>query len=285
MIEDKLIEDLALRRAIIVIGAGVSARSVNERGLHPPIWRIFLESISRGLRSESLIQKLLDQNDYLAACEIVYDEIGKTKFNDKVREAFQSPGFKSCDLHELIFKLDAKVVITPNFDKLYDTYSAITSGSRVIVKNYYDEDLSNLIRTNERLIIKMHGSIDKVTELIFTRRQYSQARIKHNSFYQIIEVLMITNTFLFIGCGLNDPDFKLLFENNFFRYPESREHYMFIPDSETSDPHEAMIKNNLNIKLIKYSIADDYKQLKEYLEMLLHDVEIKRTQIAAYQNW
>ncbi|MCL8034387.1 SIR2 family protein, partial [Pseudomonas aeruginosa] len=65
----------------------------------------------------------------------------------------------------------------------------------------------------EPLIIKIHGSVDSTDKLIFTRKDYSEARTKYRNFYQIIEALSLTHTFIFIGCGTNDPDIRLLLED------------------------------------------------------------------------
>ena len=46
--------------------------------------------------------------------------------------------------------------------------------------------------------------------MVFTRNEYADARNKYRDFYSIIEALAITHTFLFLGCGLNDPDTRLM---------------------------------------------------------------------------
>ena len=66
-----------------------------------------------------------------------------------------------------------------------------------MVKRYTERDISGFIRRGERVIIKAHGTLDNTSELIFSKRQYGEARCKYSVFYNLLEALMMTNTYIF----------------------------------------------------------------------------------------
>lgn len=72
----------------------------------------------------------------------------------------------------------------------------------------------------------MHGTIDAPNELIFSLKDYAVARTEHAIFYRVIESLLMTKTFIFIGAGINDPDVNLLLENNASMYQTAPEHFL-----------------------------------------------------------
>lgn len=288
---EHLIEAIALRKSVLFLGAGISANASNEAGKHPASWKQFLSDIletDKGKigKSAKIIKKCLNENDYLTACEIIVDIIGDLKFGERVDEEFRKPGYKPCDIHRLLYRLDSRIVITPNVDKIYEQYAISESNSTVVAKSYYDQEIVASLRKNDFLIIRAHGSSDDSSRIIFTRKQYGEARCLYASFYKILESLAITHTFVFLGCGISDPDIQLVLENQNLLYPNSRPHY-FVTAHNTFKPEiENVLKNNRNIELLTYSNKDKtHQKLQESLEVLAQKVEIRRKEIADKQTW
>jgi len=205
-----VIDDIARRRAVLFLGAGVSKNSLGiDNVSRPPSWMEFLnDGISKCTGNTKHIRKLINDGDLLTACEIIKDKLDEEWFN-LLREKFITPQYKPSRLHESLFKLDLRLVFTYNFDKIYDTYAQSASNNTIQSKNYYDIDLSRVLRGDNRAIVKVHGTIDEPSQMIFTRKEYIQARHKNHTFYTILDALTITHTFIFVGCGLSDPDVQL----------------------------------------------------------------------------
>jgi hypothetical protein len=165
---DSLIKDLALRKCILVLGAGISMNSINAHGQRPKTWAQFLSDAINALPSKpqkSALKKLLKANDYLTACEILKTVMGRARFVDLLQNEFHAPGFEPADIHKIIFKLDSKIVITPNFDNIYDRYASTESSGTIMVKRYNENDVAESIRLNKRIIIKNHGTIEAPNQL------------------------------------------------------------------------------------------------------------------------
>lgn len=285
---DSLIKDIALRKCILILGAGVSMNSTNAQGTRPKSWSQFLDSALAEIadnRYKSAIKKLIKASDYLTACELIKKQLGRPSFVDLLQREFLEPGFIPSETHGAIFKLDAKIVITPNFDNIYDRYANQESSGTILIKKFFENDIAETIRLNKRLIIKNHGSIETPNEIIFSRKDYAEARTKHRTFYEILDSLSITNTFLFLGCGINDPDIKLLLEDYRFRFQYSREHFFVLPKGMNPIGVNGILEETMNIKILEYDKRDNHKIFLESLEQLATLVDAKRAEIASSQNW
>lgn len=286
---DILVEDIARRRCVIYLGSGVSHNSKNAAGDHPMTWRAFLENSVNDSNlppdQKDEIKKKIDSYDYLMACELFRQYVGRDRFNDIVKNAFQKPKFKHATIHEHIFNLDSRIVVTPNFDKIYDTYSASASSSTIDVKHYYDQDVASCIRKSDRIVLKIHGCISNPDKMIFSQVDYAQARNYYRGFYQILNALIITQTFVFFGAGLNDPDIRLLLENYAFQFQWSRKHFFVIPNNQLTEAERKIHEESLNLQFILYDPADNHKELTESLKILVEKIEACREGIAANQDW
>ncbi|KHT64542.1 hypothetical protein RJ45_05875 [Photobacterium gaetbulicola] len=273
-----LIQTIARRRCVIVIGAGVSKNSINDNGKRPDTWEEFLRQCSQEINDKACIEDLLQKKDYLTACDVIKKKLTKDVFIDKVQLEYQRAGYKSADIHSHIYNLDAPIIISPNFDQIYDNYASQTSAGTVIIKDHTSQDTANyLLGGDTRLIIKSHGSANNPEQLIFTRRDYAEARTKYVLFYEILKSLALTHTFLFLGCGTDDPDIRMLFEDIQFAHGRLPFHYMTLPSGEVHCDVLDIAKESMRIRFIEYSAEDGHKELTDSLEDLVIKVEQYRT--------
>lgn len=288
---DNLIDAIARRKCVLFLGSGISANSCNEEGKHPATWEAFLRSIltKRSVKLEAhkaVIERLLEEKDYLMACEVIVDVIGEDDFGDLAADEFRRPRYKPCDVHKEIYLLDSRLVITPNVDKIYEQYAMNASDSSIVVKSYHEDDIAKYLRTTDYLIIRAHGYVDDTTNIIFTHRQYSVARCKYSAFYKLLDALILTHTFIFLGCGINDPDIKLTLENSNFLYPGCRPHYFVTAEGSYEHEISDVLFNNRNLELITYDNSDGtHINLLSSLKELNQKVESARKIIMDNQTW
>lgn len=182
---NNLIQSIARRHCVLFLGSGISANSENDRGVHPKTWRAFLESALDSVNGtqKRIIKKYIAAYNYLMACELLRNDMGVEDFNRLLVDEYKSPGFHEADIHHHIFNMDARIVVSPNFDQIYDTFAKSESHNTIVVKNYYDEDLIRAIHEDSRLILKIHGTIDTPDKLIFTQKDYANARVQYAGAY------------------------------------------------------------------------------------------------------
>lgn len=282
---EEVIDDIARRRCVLFLGSGVSMNSVNDSGRRPKTWKSFLESALEGVSPNKHIKKLLKENDFLTACELIKRQMDRSNFTRLVRNEFLTPAYKFAPIHEEIFKLDSRLVVTPNFDKIYETYANSQANGSIVVKHHYDADVNSVIRETGRVILKIHGTIDSPDNMIFTRSEYAEARSRYRTFYEILEALSLTHTFIFIGSGVNDPDIRLLLEDTFFKHKSARPHIMILPNKSVHETIIDVIEDTMNLKILRYSPNNNHQELLESIKHLVEIVDSQRNEIRTSGNW
>ena len=278
-----LIDAIARRRSVILIGSGVSANSADPAGIRPPTWGKFLKDAYTELgRPIAHISRALRLFNYLEACDYLKSEYGAS-WQDLIRDKFLTPRYRPAEIHKAIFNLDSRIIMSLNFDKIYETYAIGASENTLIIKNYYDGDVRQAVAGSDRYIIKPHGTVDSISRMIFTVDDYARARIAHSFFYEMITALLHTHTFLCVGCGLSDPDMKLIFEDYRYKYSECP-HYITLP-TPVSPAEAALIEKTRGLNVLRYSPKENHRELTQKLIDLATLIGAKRDEIAKIQNW
>ncbi len=260
--------------------------SVNAGGHRPPSWKGFLEAgIARCTGSKTEMKKLLKNGDYLSCCQLIKYKLDND-WVSFVEQQFLNPQFLPNKLHEAVFSLDSSIVLTPNFDKIFDNYAAAQSHNLLKIKKYYDDDIPRVLRGggSQRLILKIHGCIDTPDRLIFTREDYADIRNKNANFYKAIDALVLTHTFLFVGCGMNDPDLALVLEQYARSFGAAPPQYVAL-SGKISAEYKRLLSNNYNLKVLGYSSAHDHKELLDSVLHLVDLVEAERAKLAESNLW
>ncbi|GEL74786.1 SIR2 family protein [Myxococcus virescens] len=289
-----LIRDLAKRRCVIFLGAGVSANAKNDKGTSPPLWDAFLEAATKRLTSQQAaeVSQLIAAKDLLSAGERVKRYLGPL-FMGMVQEAFINPKFRPAEIHKHILRLDPRIVVTTNFDKVYESLanSPDELAGSLVTKNLSDIDLTAVLRGEGRSIIRLHGTADRVDDLILARSDYAKAHVRMRSSYEVLEALALTHTFFFVGYSLRDPDLQLILETHAVKHPHARYHYATVPgpaDSMQVDTY----RDVLRVELLPYTVVpgsnpgtQDHSDLTKSLGELVPLVENERDALRTSLEW
>lgn len=102
-------------------------------------------------------------------------------------------------LNNLIISLQPEHIITTNYDHLLDNYNY------EVIKS--DRDL--LKASSSHYLIKMHGDIDDLENIVFKEDDFLRFSHTHTLIELYIKSLLIDHTFLFVGYSLNDYNLKM----------------------------------------------------------------------------
>ncbi|MEJ9230297.1 SIR2 family protein [Peribacillus butanolivorans] len=185
-------------KLVVFVGAGVSANS----GM--PTWGQLIEEMSKDLGEFDVANT---SDIYLKIPQFYFNERGEKEYFEKLNEVFLSRKYKTNPIHNEIFKLNPTHIITTNYDTLLEE-AAIEGGNFYhVVRHDLDLPYDNLNKT----IIKMHGDfVNK--NIVLKEDDY----LNYSSNFMLIEnylkSLIATNTVLFLGYSVNDPNFNLIFQ-------------------------------------------------------------------------
>lgn len=285
---DDLIRDIAARRSVLFLGAGVSRNSQNEQGAHPKEWSEFLDHLASQItdtKKAEEVRQCIKDADLLTACELTKQYLTSSGFRTEMLKEFVSKAYRHAKIHDDLSLVDSRIVMTTNFDKLYENRANQLQDNTVIVKSYYDKDVADVFRRQDRVVIKVHGTIDAPDGIIFTRSQYALARRDYAHFYQLLRGLFVTHTFVFLGASMRDPDIQLLLEDHAYRFEGARPHYMVMPENSARTGILQVLEQTMNLKALVYDPADNHKALADSVAELVGKVELAREQLAATAGW
>lgn len=189
----QMIEDMRCslqhNKLVIFVGAGVSKNS------DIPTWgqmvRVFAEKIGYPVER-------LSTNEYIRIPQYFYgmdDSTGHKEYYQTLKEIIL-PEAEPNIINELIAQIHPKHIVTTNYDKLMDQVAA----DYAIIRQ--DKDL---FRVNaDHYLIKMHGDVDNIEDIVFKETDYLQYSETHRLMETFLKSLLIDHVFLFVGYSLND---------------------------------------------------------------------------------
>ena len=206
-------------KLIIFVGAGVSQNSnlpswndlVNQLALDLGIEKKLIpEELEKTLTEEQIEilkkQKIhYNTDECLKIPQYYFNEFGEEEYNNKLHNIF------SCNLEPnpidyLIVDLDPKHIITTNYDNLLEK-TAENIAKTPYSKVSCDKELA--IASNNNLIIKMHGELDKI---VLKERDYDTYSNNFKLIETFVKGLIATNTILFVGFSAEDANVRKLFQ-------------------------------------------------------------------------
>lgn len=271
-----LIEELASKRAIIFVGSGISAGALSKKEpkIAPPTWKNLLEKARDkflGAQEDKVfVTELISKGQLLDAAEIIFDTVSPPARHAFFTTEFATPNYEPCLTHKVIQDINTKVVITTNYDQIYEQQcGALVAGQGFKVCKYTDDNLLNSIRYKDNVIIKAHGCVSQTENIVLTRSDYFKMKRDFSQFYNILNSLLMVNTVLFLGCSMSDPDIQLVLENTTISAPSNYAHYAIMPQGVHASLSKSMEKS-YNIKIIEYELDEDggHSKLTEYLNDL-----------------
>lgn len=252
---------LEQNKLVIFVGAGVSANS------KLPNWSELVKKFADEINYPDT-EEHFTSDQMLNIPQYMYDT-NKERYYEIINNSFDIE-MKPNPINELILELLPNHLITTNYDKLLENSSEVNVSQYQVVNS--DSDL--LTKRAEHYIIKMHGDIDDVKNIVLKEDDYlnySNNRILTETF---IKSLLVDHTFLFVGYSLNDYNLKLIM--SWIDYLSSKEkvqknrHKNYILQTKKISEFEKVYWNNKNIKVIEGDNIPEEMIDKYHNEFITH---------------
>jgi len=241
-----LIDQLQSGSVTPFIGSGFSIPS----GV--PSWLSLLNGLVDELGEHPIaaeIRELLDDGDLSSIAAPALYKLLSSEFalRQYVQQRLGQP-WKPNQYHAALASLPSDVVITTNWDNLIErTYE---DAGINIHKIWTDAHLAHFNARQSVQVIKIHGTLDDISSIVFTQDQYENYRSGHKYLYNFLSNSMLTETFLFLGFSLNDPNVRSLLEaiaSDLEGIP--RQHYAVLtePDRATKETLKRLGVHVINV--------------------------------------
>ncbi len=284
MFNNDLLRDLAEYRVVLFLGAGVSASAQIAGSPAFKGWSDFLRDAAQNCDADlkDQVLSLIDAKDYLLACQLLQDS-----YADEWQELLTAEYGKAAEPSRLLkslMSLKQRIVITTNFDKLIEAAwtQYLKSGSRNFkVLSTIDRNVFRALKDFETpYLIKIHGSVDNASSLVFSRSEYIRMAFGNENYATVLDSILLNYTILFVGFSMDDPAISSLMELYALNYPDARPHYIVIPEGSPENITE-INKKLRKLSAIKYDSSDRHSRLTDLIDKLAKDANDKRREIIA----
>jgi Sir2- and TIR-associating SLOG family/SIR2-like domain len=265
--------------AAIFVGAGASI------GAGYPSWKDLLHDIGEelGVRSSDIF-------DLAALAQwSIRKSAGKTRILNVIREQIGVDRPVPVPL-EVIARLPIRTIWTTNYDRLIErAFGAIGRPIDVISgKN----DLAIRSRAGAARLYKMHGTVDRLDDIVISTDDYELYRSNRGAFLPLLQAHMTSLSMLFIGLSFTDPNIRhvlSLIRESFHTAPP--EHFAIVrpPHREeySSDDefHARLTQHNLWADdLLRYGLQvveiESYNEVPELLQNVERRVASNRVWVS-----
>ncbi|MCL2256449.1 MAG: SIR2 family protein, partial [Firmicutes bacterium] len=157
-------------------------------------------------------------------------------------------------INEIIFDINPKHIITTNYDDLLekatnynrDVYKTVISGGDLLK-----------IDDKERYIIKMHGDMNDLDNIVLKEEDYLNYSQNHVLIETYLKSLLTDHTFLFVGYSMGDNNLKLIL--SWLNYLKKDEEF------KSGKSRKKSVKEIRNY-IVKLGSSSESKYDKEYYE-------------------
>lgn len=214
---------LAEDTAAIFIGAGVSMAAGY------PSWKALLQEIGEELGVDSG-----DVSDLAALAQWhIRQSAGATKIRQVIRDEIGAELPIPATV-EVVARLPVKHIWTTNYDRLVErAFSAI---GRPIEAVSAASDIVLKPRPGAVRLYKMHGSVDRLDDVVISTDDYELFRSRRGAFLPLLHAHLSSLSFLFIGLSFTDPNVRHVLSSireNFSEAPP--EHFAIVRPPHRED--------------------------------------------------
>ncbi len=270
-IPKELIDSFIKGKVVLFIGNGLSIGS----GL--PGWSKLIFDI---LDEEDIPEEY--QKDLLDIAQYIENTKGRHYLIDSISEKLSTAGKKPNKNHEILLEFGSSEWVTTNYDDLIE--KQFDKNDIKYHKIVSDSDLA-YGSSKETKIMKIHGDLNQKDSIVITQNDYLLLFKKNPRIKEKISSLLIENTVLFLGYGINDPDFNQLNTEIAFDLETHKRKAYAVFNNIDEFKMNLLQSNNIeviNLKCPKKTNKTNF--LNKFLRSLLKEIVSKKSSIEVIEE-
>jgi SIR2-like domain len=262
---DDLLWGLERNTVHLFVGSGASTAA------NLTTWSSLIDEMRDTLRSEYTgavpdeLDAFLKGADNLDVADLFRDTVQTPRYLRFLRRHYRREVPLS-KVHTALAQFPVKTVFTTNYDKLLETAFRKGAGCDPAVILFAEQ--LGYIDTSELRIIKLHGDIDHPNTIVLTRKDYAVYAPRHQDFIRMLEESLNNYTVLFVGCSLQDPNFRHIYQEARGTY-DTTKNVAYALMRGTNEPFRKLWRQD-GLTVLPVTSYDD---IPLYLEGLLAEVK------------
>ena len=294
-VPDRLIEAAQQRNLVPLLGAGISRQAKKSAF---PNWRELLDFLIHRALAKKYIKKpegnemsrLLDKGQYLMVAEQLRYNLPTDEYTTLLKEAFNPVGAEPTEIHKAIFRLNAPLILTTNYDLLIEDAYAKVYGKTANVYTYrgsseVQQSLQIRQLTDRPVIFKLHGSIDEPSSIILTEQDYRKLIYQETGYRTVLSAIFVTHVVLMVGFSFSDRELTLMLETlRVSLKNQSSPDYIFLPDDAAGEVESRRFREDFGVEVISFRPTKGYPEVLQLINFLIAKVG-PINKVAGKKSW
>lgn len=256
------------KHIIPFVGAGISVSC----GLYT--WQQLLDTLASEYLTKTELKKYKYSTNYLEYAEAIVSASGNPDaVMRRIGEIFEERDIHIEKSPYLLVSSFSNNIVTTNYDQILETAAKKfrNKDELKVLLPCLTGQMTAAIQENQRAILKMHGSIEESSSMVFSESQYDEFYRDNMPLPMFLETFFSGKSILFVGCSLTkDRTMDILAKC--IKRNRSIRHYAIIELPQ--DPDEEITQRNyltsIGIDPIYYP-AGDYESVELLLAYLAED--------------
>jgi hypothetical protein len=279
-VPERLIEAAQQRNLVPLLGAGISRQA--KKGAFPN-WRELLDFLISRAQAKKYIKKaegnemnrLLDKGQYLMVAEQLRYNLPTDEYTSLLKEAFNPVGAEPTEIHKALFRLNAPLILTTNYDLLIEDAYAKVYGKNANVYTYrssaeVQQSLQIRQLTDRPIIFKLHGSIDEPSSIILTEQDYRRLIYQETGYRTVLSAVFVTHVVLMLGFSFSDRELTLMLETlRVSLKSQSSPDYIFLPEDAAGEVESRRFREDFGVEVIPFRPTKGYPEVLHLVDYLI----------------
>lgn len=219
---DHILDDISRKlhdrrgsKAAVMVGSGFSLNAIPRRGVTSrfPLWSDLTGHLVKSLYpNPDEARKVISESGAVSAAMRLAQEFeaafGRHALVEAVREAIPDEQYTPSPIHENLVDLPWADVYTTNYDRLLEVATRSRPGNPLRRQSYdVVTRASDLPLARRPRIVKLHGSLPDLDDLILTEEDFRTYEKKYAPLVNTVRASLSENTFCLFGFSGDDPNF------------------------------------------------------------------------------
>lgn len=191
-------------------------------------------------------------------------------------------GLKGDIRHQILSKLPIRNYWTTNFDTIMEDSITEVNFKRDIINN--NDAFITAQERRDNVVYKLHGDVNTPKDVVILRDDYDNYPNTHSHFITALTNEFATNSMLFLGYSLNDPDIYNVLNCLKLQNTELNQHFLILKRDEKSETLQNYRMKELEKKGIITCFIDNYSEVGEILHSIYKKYMARKVFISGSSN-
>lgn len=191
-------------------------------------------------------------------------------------------GLKGDDRHQILSKLPIRNYWTTNFDTIMEDSITDVGLKRDIINN--NDSFITAQERRDNIVYKLHGDINSPEDVVILKDDYDDYPNTHSHFITALENELATNSMLFLGYSLSDPDVYNVLNNLKLQGTQLNQHFLILKRNQEKESLQNYRIKELEKKGITTCLIDNYSEVGEMLHSIYKKYMARKVFISGSSN-